>query len=199
MTVNERSENMRIQCHIGNAGKGTQRGALLPTVQPHHCLSCVLCGVNSMCVVHLHQDGTRQNSLRLSPHLIPGVDEYLTWRSACAWCVCVCVCMLRVCCVYVCCVYVCCVYVWCVYGVCMVCVYGVCMGVCVCACVCVRVRGCVRECVSVRAWEWVCVQYGSKILRPYIGCLFRNMLHFTVTIIPTGNQSASIHLANFRH
>ena len=78
MTVNERSENMRIQCHIGNAGKGTQRGALLPTVQPHHCLSCVLCGVHSIFVVHLHQDGTRQNSLRLSPHLIPGVDEYLT-------------------------------------------------------------------------------------------------------------------------
>ena len=175
---------MRIQFHIGNTGKGTQRGALLPTVQPHHCLSCVLCGVHSIFVVHLHQDGTRQNSLRLSPHLIPGVDEYLTWRSACAWCVCVCV--------YV----VCMVCVWCVYGVCVWCVYGVCvwcMYVCVCVCVCVRV------CVSVRAWEWVCVQYGSKILRPYIGCLFRNMLHFTVTIIPTGNQSASIHLAKFRH
>ena len=63
---NERSENMRIQCHIGNTGKDTRRGALLPTVQPHYCLSCVLCGVNSMCVVHLRQDGTRQNHLRLS-------------------------------------------------------------------------------------------------------------------------------------
>ena len=66
---------MRIQFHIGNTGKGTQRGALLPTVQPHHCLSCVLCGVHSIFVVHLHQDGTRQNFLRLSSHLIPGVEE----------------------------------------------------------------------------------------------------------------------------
>ena len=47
---NERSENMRIQCHIGNTGKDTRRGALLPTVQPHYCLSCVFCRVHSMCV-----------------------------------------------------------------------------------------------------------------------------------------------------